>query len=87
MPGEYPIMRGGDKRSLIEAAKECVEAIERVDVAFDCISRVLYLDEDFAKEAVNFKGAFGALTIGEIACKRGFLDFYNKTLVVGRAEG
>ncbi|WP_456329092.1 FIST signal transduction protein [Archaeoglobus sp.] len=82
----YLRLMRGDKRSLVEAAKECVEAVGKTDVVFDCISRVLYLEEDFAREAANFRGACGALTIGEVACKRGFLDFYNKTVVVGYAE-
>ena len=77
----------GDKQSLIEAAKECVETAGNADIVFDCISRVLYLGDDFAREAKNFREASGALTIGEVACKRGFLEFYNKTVVVGDAEG
>lgn len=82
----YLRLMRGDKRSLVEAAKKCVDTVGKADVVFDCISRVLYLDENFAREAANFRGAFGALTIGEVACKRGFLDFYNKTVVVGYAE-
>lgn len=53
----------------------------------DCISRVLFLEEDFQKElqAVDY-GAnnFGALTIGEIAnTGDAYLEFYNKTAVGG----
>jgi len=54
---------------------------------FDCISRVLYLEEGFSEElgAIGSDGepAVGALTIGEIANDgHGHLEYYNKTAVV-----
>lgn len=73
----------GDKDSLINAARSCVESVGEVEIVFDCVSRVLYLGEEFEEEARLFKGAFGALTIGEVACERGIIDFHNKTVVVG----
>ncbi|ADB57688.1 FIST signal transduction protein [Archaeoglobus profundus] len=75
------LMRG-EKDRLVEAARECAEAVEG-NVSFDCISRVLYLGDEFKREARHLKGTFGALTIGEIACSRGIVEFFNKTLVVG----
>lgn len=57
----------------------------------DCISRVLFLGEDFAREqAVVDDGLplVGALTLGEIAnAGEDFLEFYNKTSVVGLFSG
>ncbi|HEY8905633.1 MAG TPA: FIST C-terminal domain-containing protein, partial [Rhodoferax sp.] len=53
----------------------------------DCISRVLFLGPDFPKEmvAVNTgQPLIGALTLGEIANNGSdFLEFFNKTAVVG----
>ena len=54
----------------------------------DCISRVLFLEKDFEKELAAVYDPkyplFGALTIGEIANnKHDYLEFYNKTSVVG----
>lgn len=82
------LMRGYKER-LIEAAKKCGEEVssDKVFIA-DCISRVLYLEEDFKKElkAIN-KDCFGPLTIGEIANSETFIEFYNKTLVLGGLHG
>ncbi len=57
-------------------------------VFFDCISRVLFLGEQFHREvsAVYREGQplIGAMTIGEIANSgKDYLEFYNKTSVVG----
>lgn len=57
----------------------------------DCISRVLFLEDDFQKELdiVNkdHLQLFGALTLGEIANnKKKYLEFYNKTTVIGTFE-
>jgi len=54
----------------------------------DCISRVLYMGDRFREELDAVHTAeyplFGALTIGEIAnSKKEYLEFYNKTSVVG----
>ncbi|EQD46615.1 hypothetical protein B1A_14553 [mine drainage metagenome] len=53
----------------------------------DCISRALFLEQDFRQElAVIHSPApmLGALTIGEIANSgQDYLEFYNKTAVVG----
>lgn len=57
----------------------------------DCISRVLFLENDFQKEldAVADSGleVTGVLTLGEIANSgRDYLEFYNKTCVVAIIE-
>lgn len=82
----------GDEDSLAAAAGEAYDTIAaEADgnanvVLFDCISRVLYLEEAFERE-LEFIGddecpEFGALTIGEIANDgEGHLDYYNKTVV------
>jgi hypothetical protein len=58
----------------------------------DCISRVLFLGEDFHQE-INAVASeeipmVGALTLGEIANNgREYLEFYNKTSVIGLLPG
>ncbi|MET1123773.1 MAG: FIST N-terminal domain-containing protein [Archaeoglobaceae archaeon] len=76
------LMRG-DKESLIRAAEFCAEELGCVEITLDCVSRVLYLGEDFRREAKFMRGSFGALTIGEVACVRGYPIFHNKTVVMG----
>ncbi len=82
------LMRGSKKR-LVDAARKCGEDIsaEKVFVA-DCISRVLYLGGYFKRElkAIN-KDCFGPLTIGEVVSSGTFIEFYNKTLVLGGMYG
>ena len=52
----------------------------------DCISRVLFMEDNFKKELEAVSDGvftFGALTIGEIASMGdAYLEFYNKTAVV-----
>jgi len=66
-------------------------------IIIDCISRMLFLDKDFDKELSIITSTLktrypdisigGALTIGEISSYgEGFLEFYNKTIVVGLFE-
>lgn len=93
----------GKNQQLIEAAEQA--AMEAADQAgkptaamiIDCISRVLFLDENFEQEvqavtkALHDKGVAptmrGALTLGEISSfGEGFLEFFNKTTVVGLFE-
>lgn len=85
----------GDNYNLISAAKAAAEACKRneqsVYMVFDCISRVLFLEEDFNQElrAVqeglgNPQKLLGALTLGEISSYgNGYIEFFNKTIVVG----
>lgn len=76
----------GDKDKLIEAAKDCTSSIN-ANISFDCISRVLYLGERFNEEVKYLKDTFGALTIGEVACSKGIIEFFNKTIVAGELYG
>ncbi|MEB1805880.1 MAG: FIST C-terminal domain-containing protein [Bacillaceae bacterium] len=92
----------GDPKSLIEAAKQAsVQAISSIEnvkhspLVIDCISRVLFLGEDFKQELgtihetlsskqSNQLPVIGALTMGEISSYGdGYLEFFNKTTVVG----
>lgn len=73
----------GEKEKIIEAAKKCCEIIENREIVFDCVSRKIFLEKDFKKEIKLFKGCFGALTIGEVACSKGFAELLNKTVVAG----
>ena len=92
--GEFIHVLTGDRNSVIEAADDATRAALASAgagplVAFDCISRRLYLDEAFDEElvAIGEPGdpAVGALTIGEIANgDDGHLQFYNKTVVVAQ---
>lgn len=89
----------GDNDSLVDAAKiaakNAIQSLEK-DMAknaviVDCISRFLFLEEDFEKELINIKTQFpqnsqfwGVLTLGEIANEsKENIEFYNKTCVVG----
>lgn len=90
----------GNENSLIKAAKNALEIAESTypdknkdafTFFIDCISRVLFLDENFSKEinaVYNYNHPLiGALTIGEIANNGDdYLEFYNKTAVVGIIE-
>lgn len=93
----------GDKASLINAAKGAAQdsikkaSSPRKAILIDCISRILFLEDNFDKELTaitstiekNFDNISigGALTLGEISSYgEGFLEFYNKTVVVGLFE-
>jgi len=85
----------GESKKLIEAASlASVEAKmeqEHFTLFIDCISRVLFLEEDFPKEIEAIrkdeKILIGALTLGEIANNQShYLEFYNKTSVVANIE-
>jgi len=93
--GIYVDILQGNKDELVKAAKDAAD-ISQENMHFendftlfiDCISRVLFLEEDFDNE---IKAVYrdniplvGALTFGEIANSgRDYLEFYNKTSVVG----
>ncbi|MGD8452194.1 MAG: FIST N-terminal domain-containing protein [Phycisphaerae bacterium] len=95
--GSYVHILTGDVHSLVTAAgralqlgEQCFQATpgRKATLFIDCISRALFLEEQFGREleAVYQEGVplIGALTLGEIANSRGdYLEFYNKTSVVG----
>jgi hypothetical protein len=103
--GEVPVesyvdILNGSTQSLVAASSQARRLAEEsytgpnsdsLIIFIDCISRVLYLQEDFDQElgAVYTAGdrMVGALTLGEIANSgRDYLEFYNKTAVVGIFE-
>ncbi len=86
----------GDPDSLVKAAKVSYAAAQktfpggkkRTVLLIDCISRALFLGDDFAREieAVCQDNAplIGVLSLGEIANSgRDYMELYNKTCVVG----
>ena len=90
----------GSTKSLVDAAGKAFslskenykgDAEPKNTLFIDCISRVLFLEDEFDKEldAVFDESApmIGALTLGEIANNgKDYLEFYNKTAVVGVLE-
>ncbi len=98
--GEVPVnsfvhILQGDTESLVKGALEARSIAEKavpheaepVTFFIDCISRVLFMEEDFNREMETVYGGgllLGALTLGEIAnTGKSYLEFYNKTSVVG----
>lgn len=92
----------GSKNLLIEAARraadQCLEQCGAggyfQGLVFDCISRVLYLEDEFNDELGAIQGRInaahpeaevaGVLSLGEISSYgEGYLEFFNKTVVVG----
>ena len=92
--GEHVDILHGDRQTLMNAAQLAREqadaslaAVPGLRLFMDCISRVLFLEDDFEQElgrvAVDSVPVIGACTFGEIANGGGeFLEFYNKTSVV-----
>ncbi len=104
--GEVPentvlhIMKG-ESQSLIESAKlavnDCKDQLTKnIQHTFvvDCISRILFLEEEFDNELNAITDTLGetsqeaqpmgVLSLGEISSYgNGFIEFYNKTLVIG----
>ncbi len=91
----------GNKQSLVDNAKLATsEAMKdspggQHTLIVDCISRVLYLEDDFGKELDAVLTAlpdptlipYGMLSLGEIATfKTGRVEFFNKTFVVGSLQ-
>lgn len=82
-----------------QAAEESIRLAEkpRKAIIIDCISRILFLEDNFDIElntiTTTISDKFpdisigGALTLGEISSYgEGFLEFYNKTVVIGLFE-
>lgn len=104
--GEVPVnsmvyILRGDRKSLVENAHlATTEAMKdngasHHNLIVDCISRVLYLEDDFSAELRAVRDAltagapppYGMLSLGEIASfKTGRVEFFNKTFVVGSLQ-
>lgn len=94
--GSYIQILYGDLDTLIEGAavarkKAEDESVEQGNtLIIDCISRSLFMGEEFTKELQELdpmSNSFGALTLGEIANNGDeYLDIFNKTAVVGIFE-
>ncbi len=69
----------GSTESLLTAARECAGG----ELLFDCVSRAMYMGDDFRKELKILKDASGALTVGEVAAKKTYPELQNKSVVVG----
>lgn len=94
--GAFVHVLRGEAARLIDAARAASElataAFDRTRTpafrfVIDCISRSLFLEDRFGEELAALDDGLpmvGALTLGEIANSgREFLEFYNKTAVVG----
>jgi hypothetical protein len=72
------------EQARVMADSKIKPSVQRVFI--DCISRVLFLQDQFGQElaaVAQDQSVVGALTLGEVAGDfGGFLEFYNKTAVV-----
>lgn len=100
--GEVPgnaivyLLKGRPER-LIAAAEEAAQQVtpgEGPAILVDCISRVLFLENQFTSElqavkrVLDKRPLFGMLTLGEIANGGDYcLEFYNKTMVLAATDG
>lgn len=93
--GEFIQVLHGNLQMLLSGARKAREQAEQgfqknaasaFPLCFDCISRVLFMTDDFDKEiniAGNGKNINGVLTIGEIANSgHAALEIFNKTIVL-----
>jgi hypothetical protein len=94
--GSFVDVMTGDTKSLVQAAAAALkqgkssckaQSANATTFFIDCISRVLFLEDEFKQEldAVydETMPLVGALTLGEIANSGdGYLEFYNKTAVI-----
>lgn len=93
----------GDSESIINGAKSAKSLARKafikehgqepseksVTLLIDCISRSLFLGDDFSKEleVIGKERLIGALSLGEFAnTGKSYLEFYNKTSVIGILE-
>ncbi len=89
----------GATPSLVDAARNALtlaktalgKTTPQTTLFIDCISRVLFLQDEFSHELAAVYDdqipLLGALTLGEIANSgQDYLEFYNKTAVIGALE-
>jgi hypothetical protein len=88
----------GNSRTLLEASLTIADKCSKIapkkykSLLFDCISRGMFLEENFAIELANIQNRMnctveGALSIGEIASKSdGSIVIHNKSTVIGLIE-
>lgn len=92
--GDYVDILNSTTNELVEAASialnKAKEEKGEIEITFfiDCISRVLFMEDDFQLEldavTKDSKNLIGAMTLGEIAnTGKEYLEFYNKTAVIG----
>ncbi|MEA1982669.1 MAG: FIST N-terminal domain-containing protein [Campylobacterota bacterium] len=92
--GDYVDILNSSTKELVEAASVALikaqEEKSEAEITFfiDCISRVLFMEDDFQLEldavAKDLNNLIGAMTLGEIAnTGKEYLEFYNKTAVIG----
>ncbi len=97
--GDYVDLLTAQPEDLIRAAQLTAQASmtslgnrqHQLSLLIDCISRALFLKEEFDQEVLAVRRVtgeqiplVGALVLGEIANSgSGYLEFYNKTSVVG----
>lgn len=93
--GNFVQIMHGDMHSLLEGAKLAVQVAQITEtennvtqLCFDCVSRVLFMEDNFEKEVSilnQYKKANGVLSIGEIAnAGNSTLELFNKTVVVAQ---
>ena len=87
--GEFIYVLHGDKKKLLKGAADArdkgVSDINKAIFCIDCISRVLFLGDDFCEEIATIdksKNIFGVFSLGEIANFGTNLEIFNKTVVV-----
>lgn len=94
--GEYVSVMHGDMDTLLNGAKKVKSQLEQKNASpkednyfcVDCISRVLFMGEDFKEEVEILRGdndLDGVLSLGEIANEGDtFLEIYNKSVVLAQ---
>ncbi len=86
MNGNMDSLLGGAGASLDEAIMHAPAGVQHDMICIDCISRVLYMQDEFYKELDTIsreQAVNGVLSIGEIAnSAETFLEIYNKTIVI-----
>jgi len=86
LKGEPELLVGAAAQALTDSLPPAERGV-RTHLVIDCISRVLYLQEDFEAELQALQGAgealAGVLSLGEIASRDGVVEFFNKTVVIG----